>query len=166
MMAEFMLLSLGNHICILILLRTIKAFISFQITTFLYVRWVLQLDREGTIYYSTAPRWIRSSTTTSEDFEWCDHWKQCVWFVPGSGISIFKGGEINLHATHDDISISYNLNTQVSTTEILPDGLTTGDFQLLIPPERAAIYGDEGWRLSMLKAIKSVVSYYSLHLMT
>jgi hypothetical protein len=67
MMAEFMLLSLGNHICILILLRTIKAFISFQITTFLYVRWVLQLDREGTIYYSTAPRWIRSSTTTSED---------------------------------------------------------------------------------------------------
>jgi protein arginine N-methyltransferase 7 len=93
--------------------------------------------------------------------EWCDHWKQCVWFVPGSGISISKGGEIDLHATHDDISISYNLNTQVSTTEILHDGLTTGDFQLLLPPERAAIYGDEEWRLSMLKAVKSVVSYSS-----
>ncbi|XP_045790454.1 protein arginine N-methyltransferase 1.6 [Trifolium pratense] len=118
--------------------------------------WVLQLDREGTIYYSTAPRWIRSPTITSP-VDWCDHWKQCVWFVPGSGISIFKGGDINLHAIHDDISISYNLNTRVSTTEVLHDGLTIGDFQLSLPPERAAIYGDEGWRLSMLKAVKSVL---------
>ncbi|GAU24492.1 hypothetical protein TSUD_156040 [Trifolium subterraneum] len=119
--------------------------------------WVLQLDREGTIYYSTAPRWIKSPTITSEGpVDWCDHWKQCVWFIPGSGISIFKGGEINLHAIHDDISISYNLNTRVSTTEVSHDG-TIGDFQLSLPPERAAIYGDEGWRLSMLKAVKSVL---------
>jgi protein arginine N-methyltransferase 7 len=97
--------------------------------------------------------------------DWCDHWKQCVWVVPGSGISILKGGEINLHATHNDTSISYNLDTQVSTTEVLHQGLTPGDFQLVLPPERAAIYGDKDWRLSMLKAVESAVSYSSLHLM-
>ncbi|KAL2321576.1 hypothetical protein Fmac_025955 [Flemingia macrophylla] len=116
--------------------------------------WVLQLDQEGTIYYSTAPRWISSPKITSPD-EWCDHWKQCVWFVPGSGISIFKGEEIHLHATHTETNISYNLDTQVSTTEILNHRWATGDLQLALPPERAATFGDKGWRLSMLKALQS-----------
>lgn len=94
--------------------------------------------------------------------DWCDHWKQCVWFVPGGGISTFRGEEICLHATHTDTSISYNLDTQMSTTDVLHHGLTTnGDFQLVLPPERVAIYGDKNWRLSMLKALKSVVSYSS-----
>jgi len=35
----------------------------------------------------------------------------------------------------------------------------TGDFQLVLPPERAAIYADKEWRLSMLKAVQSMVSY-------
>lgn len=98
--------------------------------------------------------------------DWCDHWKQCVWFVPGSGISIFKGEEIHLHATHADTSISYNLYTQVSTTEVLHHGLMTGDFQLVLPPERVALYGDKGWRVSMSKAVESAVSYFSFLLMT
>ncbi|KAH1133011.1 hypothetical protein AAZX31_05G057000 [Glycine max] len=118
--------------------------------------WVLQLDREGTIYYSTAPRWISSPTITSP-VGWCDHWKQCVWFVPGSGISIFKGEEIHLHATHTETSISYNLDTQVPTSEILNHRCMTGDLQLVLPPERVAIYGDKGWRLSMLKAVQSML---------
>ncbi|XP_050871425.1 protein arginine N-methyltransferase 1.6 [Lathyrus oleraceus] len=118
--------------------------------------WELQLDREGTIYYSTAPGWIRSTTATTP-VDWCDHWKQCVWFVPGSGISIFRGEEVHLHATHNDTSISYNLDTQVSRSEVLHHGLTPGDFQLVLPPERAAIYGDKGWRLSMLKAVENVL---------
>nr|KYP55353.1 Protein arginine N-methyltransferase 7 [Cajanus cajan] len=116
--------------------------------------WVLQLDQEGTIYYSTAPRWISSPKTTSP-VDWCDHWKQCVWFVPGSGISTLKGEEIHLHATHTETSISYSLDTQVPATEILNHRWTTGDLQLVLPPERAAIYGDKGWRLSMLKAVQS-----------
>ncbi|XP_057415264.1 protein arginine N-methyltransferase 1.6 isoform X2 [Lotus japonicus] len=118
--------------------------------------WVLQLDREGTIYYSTAPRWI-SSPTNKSPVDWCDHWKQCVWFVPGCGISIFKGEEIQLLATHDDTKISYNLDSKVPTTDVLHHGLTTGDMQLVLSPERAAIYGDREWRLSMLKTVESVL---------
>ncbi|KAL2344519.1 hypothetical protein Fmac_005804 [Flemingia macrophylla] len=37
--------------------------------------WVLQLDQEGP---SIIPLLLGPH-------EWCDHWKQCVWFVPGSG---------------------------------------------------------------------------------
>lgn len=94
--------------------------------------------------------------------DWCDHWKQCVWFVPDSGISTFKGAEIHLRATHNDTTISYNLDAHVLATEVLHHGSTTGDFQLVLPPERAGIYGDKGWRLSMLKAVDSVVSFFFL----
>ncbi|CAJ1965218.1 unnamed protein product [Sphenostylis stenocarpa] len=103
--------------------------------------WVLQLDQEGPV-------------------GWCDHWKQCVWFVPGSGVSIFKGEEIHLLATHTETCFSYSFDTLVvPTTEILSHRCMTGDLQLVLPPERAAIYGDKEWRLSMLKAVQSIVSY-------
>ncbi|QCD78732.1 protein arginine N-methyltransferase 1.6 isoform X1 [Vigna unguiculata] len=117
--------------------------------------WVLQLDQEGTIYYSTTPRWISSPKITSP-VGWCDHWKQCVWFVPGSGISILKGEEIHLLATHTETSFSYNFDTVVPTTETLNHRCMTGDFQLVLPPERAAIYADKEWRFSMLKAVQSM----------
>ncbi|KAL9276779.1 hypothetical protein ACSQ67_025684 [Phaseolus vulgaris] len=87
---------------------------------------------------------------------WSDHWKQCVWFVPGSGISIIKGEEIHLLATHTETSFSYNFDTRVPTSEILNHKCMTGDFQLVLPPERAAIYADKEWRLSMLKAVQSM----------
>ncbi|KAI4315264.1 hypothetical protein L6164_028094 [Bauhinia variegata] len=118
--------------------------------------WVLQLDREGTIFYSTAPRWISSLTTTSS-VDWCDHWKQCVWFVPGSGISISKGGEIHLHAIHTDTSISYKLESQKQKTEVLQQELSARDLQLVLSPERIAMYGDKEWRLLNLKAVESAL---------
>lgn len=31
-----------------------------------YFRWILQLDREGTIFYSTAPTWISLPANTSK----------------------------------------------------------------------------------------------------
>jgi len=38
----------------------------------------------------------------------------------------------------------------------------TGDFQLVLPPERAAIYADKEWRFSMLKAVQSMVKLFKL----
>ncbi|KAH0974015.1 hypothetical protein GBA52_015914 [Prunus armeniaca] len=110
--------------------------------------WILQLDREGTIFYSTAPRWISLPGNTSHG-DWCDHWKQCVWFVPGEGMSITKDEEVCLHAVHTDISISYNLKNQASRNEIMQYGFKNGDFKLILPPERIAIYGDSEWRHTM-----------------
>lgn len=68
MMAKCMPLSLGNHLHVLILQLYYQSILfpfCLQLSCVSF-RWVLQLDREGEIVYSTAPRWINSPTTTSE----------------------------------------------------------------------------------------------------
>ncbi|GLT91062.1 hypothetical protein SLE2022_089710 [Rubroshorea leprosula] len=118
--------------------------------------WILQLDPEGTVFYSTAPQWINSPINTG-DRHWCDHWKQCVWFLPGKGVFISKGQEVLLEAIHTDTSISYNLKTLVPRTDTIQHDNKFEDFQLTLPPERVAIYGDSNWRLSMLMALKNAL---------
>ncbi|GAB2274167.1 Protein arginine N-methyltransferase 7 [Dionaea muscipula] len=115
--------------------------------------WVLQLDREGTIFYSTAPKWINEPGARN----WCDHWKQCVWFVPGKGASVSKNTEVHLHATHCEISISYDLKTELSGLENGNYNYRDPHFQLVLPPERIAIYGDSNWRNCMRSAVQKAV---------
>lgn len=91
--------------------------------------------------------------------DWCDHWKQCVWFVPGEGMSITKDEEVCLHAAHTETSISYNLKNQSPRNETLQYGLKNGEFKLTLPPERIAIYGDSEWRHSMFSAITKPVRF-------
>ncbi|KAH6822280.1 protein arginine methyltransferase 7 [Perilla frutescens var. hirtella] len=122
--------------------------------------WLLQLDSEGTIFYSTGPNWIpcpnvkdlKSSFLSSGD--WCDHWKQSVWFTPGSGLPIFKDKEVQLCAAHTETSISYELKISCDETEAANLDLHTQDCQIVLLPERIALYGDSGWRDLMLNAIK------------
>ncbi|KAL6986025.1 Protein arginine N-methyltransferase 7 [Sarracenia purpurea var. burkii] len=120
--------------------------------------WILQLDCEGTIFYSTGPRWIsfpfnmelQSSFPNSGD--WCDHWKQCVYFVPGKGFTISKDEELHLHAIHSDTSISYEFEPQTQSTEMDQYDFARDD-QLILSPERVAIYGDSNWRWFILQAV-------------
>ncbi|PRQ18184.1 putative methyltransferase [Rosa chinensis] len=118
--------------------------------------WILQLDREGTIFYSTAPRWINLPVNMSHG-DWCDHWKQCVWFVPGGGMSVNKDEEVCLHAVHTDISISYNIKSPISRNKSMQYDLTSRDLKLILPPERIAIYGDSEWRHTMFNAISNAL---------
>ncbi|XP_059657547.1 protein arginine N-methyltransferase 1.6 [Cornus florida] len=126
--------------------------------------WILQLDSEGIIFYSTSPKWVchpfnmkdlHSSFPSAGD--WCDHWKQCVWFIPGKGLSVSKDEDIHLYASHTDISVSYNLKKQAWGSEIGQHDYCAQDCQLFLSPERIAIYGNSSWRCSMLRAIKSVL---------
>uniref|UniRef100_A0A2C9WK50 Protein arginine N-methyltransferase domain-containing protein n=1 Tax=Manihot esculenta TaxID=3983 RepID=A0A2C9WK50_MANES len=112
--------------------------------------WMLQLDCEGTIFYSTAPRWITTSTGN-----WCDHWKQCVWLIPGKGIPIGKGEQLLFRAIHNDTSVFYNLAKE--DTEVRQYNFYSGEFDLILPPERIAIYGDSKWRFSMLTALRNAL---------
>lgn len=96
--------------------------------------------------------------------DWCDHWKQCVWFVPGNGLSICNGEEVVLHAAHTETSISYNLKSLVLGTEVRQCDVNVEDFHLILPPERIGIYGDGEWRLSMFTAIRNAVRSLSLSL--
>ncbi|XP_010542205.1 PREDICTED: protein arginine N-methyltransferase 1.6 [Tarenaya hassleriana] len=123
--------------------------------------WVLQLDSEGTIFYSTAPRWVDSNTDTGGSNlsmesvrDWCDHWKQCVWFTPGAGVSVSKGEKVVLQAAHTCTNILYYLKkTQRLSNEIPCSTSNARDLQLTLPPERIAVYGDNEFRLSMFEAM-------------
>ncbi|KAF7150741.1 hypothetical protein RHSIM_Rhsim02G0165500 [Rhododendron simsii] len=117
--------------------------------------WILQLDREGTLYYSTGPKWIRLEEGMGSG-DWCDHWKQCVYFVPGKGLSVSKDEELPLHAIHTDISISYEFEIQPFRREVELYDFAQED-QLILPPERVAVYGDSNWRCSMLEAVKKAL---------
>lgn len=70
---------------------------------------------------------------------------------------VSKGQEVLLEAIHTDTSISYNLKTLVPGTDTIQHDNKFEDFQLILPPERVAIYGDSNWRLSMLTALKNAV---------
>ncbi|KAK6137578.1 hypothetical protein DH2020_028682 [Rehmannia glutinosa] len=126
--------------------------------------WLLQLDSEGTIFYSTGPNWIRFPSDGKElkssllgSRNWCDHWKQSVWFTPSSGLPVFKDEEVQLHAVHTETSVSYEFKTLNEKKEIEDLDFCTQDCQIVVSPERNALYGDSGWRCLMLNAIEKAV---------
>ncbi|BBH03129.1 protein arginine methyltransferase 7, partial [Prunus dulcis] len=100
-------------------------------------KWILQLDREGTIFYSTAPRWISLPGNTSHG----------IGVTIGN--SVFGLFLVKILASH---IISRN---QASRNEIMQYGFKNGDFKLTLPPERIAIYGDSEWRHTMFSAISN-----------
>ncbi|KAI3836123.1 hypothetical protein MKX03_028102 [Papaver bracteatum] len=123
--------------------------------------WVLQLDCEGTIFYSTAPKWITSPFKDKElqifRPSWCDHWKQCVWFFPGTGVSLIKDEQVHIEAAHDETSVSYSFkhhNYKANPGNCDGD---SRDCQLTFSPERIAIYGDKNWRSSILTTVKDAL---------
>ncbi|KAK9143042.1 hypothetical protein Syun_012442 [Stephania yunnanensis] len=119
--------------------------------------WVLQLDYEGTIFYSTAPQWIKSPivSSISQKQSWCDHWKQCVWFATGQGISVARDEQVLLRAVHDEMSISYRLTDKSLLSK--PKYHNFCGSQLLLSPERIAVYGDTNWRLSFSTALQNAL---------
>ncbi|CAM8980325.1 unnamed protein product [Rhodiola kirilowii] len=127
--------------------------------------WVLQLDHGGTIFYSTAPSWISLPIDNGDlgvpdcsQADWCDHWKQCVWFIPGKGLSLSQEEEIRLHARHNETAISYNL-TKACSREGMSEHITyDASSALLLSPERIAIYGDSEWRFSLLTAAQKILA--------
>ncbi|VAH99846.1 unnamed protein product [Triticum turgidum subsp. durum] len=122
--------------------------------------WVLQLDSAGSIFYSTAPKWVRQSTIkdlpqcADDTKDWCDHWKHCVWFTQGRGAPVMKDQTLSLRASHNLTSISYQLlnpNDEACNGNLKADHLT-------LLPERIALYGDIYWRSALITAIKNALS--------
>ncbi|MCL7030287.1 hypothetical protein MKW94_014957 [Papaver nudicaule] len=123
--------------------------------------WVLQLDHEGTIFYSTAPKWINSPFNNKElQFfrpDWCDHWKQCVWFFPGTGVPLIKNEQVHIEAVHDETSVSYSFKHHNDKANPGNCDVDSQDCQLTFSPEKIAIYGDKNWRSSILTATKDAL---------
>ncbi|XP_020584991.1 protein arginine N-methyltransferase 7 [Phalaenopsis equestris] len=115
--------------------------------------WVLQLDREGSIFYSTAPNWIGSSKSEGVDY-WCDHWRQCVWFIPGEGVSVSRDRNIFFKAVHNVTNVSYILSSDKKTAR---SSFHSHDSHLSLSPERIGIYGEKDLRSAFLIAVKNAL---------
>ncbi|WOL13263.1 protein arginine N-methyltransferase 7 isoform X2 [Canna indica] len=122
--------------------------------------WVLQLDCEGSIFYSTAPKWANYphnktvATCTPDGDNWCDHWKQCVWFIPGTGMPVSKDKHVLFKAAHDETKISYNLKYDDQSGY---NKFSFEDCLLELSPERIAVYGDKEWRLGLITAMRNAL---------
>ncbi|EPS70481.1 hypothetical protein M569_04274, partial [Genlisea aurea] len=122
--------------------------------------WLLHLDAEGTIY-CTGPAWLHSLSDVEESKsslhghghgQWCDHWKQTVWFAPDSGVPVRKDDRVLLLATHTETAISYEFeNSSTESTD------QDNEIQIALTPERSALYGDSGWRSLMINATKKIL---------
>lgn len=71
---------------------------------------------------------------------------------------MLKNEEVQLHAAHTETSISYEFKTSDSKKEDYD--LCLQDSQILLLPERNALYGDHGWRGMMLQAIQNAVRLF------
>lgn len=69
-----------------------------------------------------------------------------------------KNSQLSIKAIHDDISMSYYFNNNRQEKDLHMNKLC--DHDLVLSPERIAIYGDREWRASMLKATSTVVCYH------
>lgn len=90
--------------------------------------------------------------------DWCDHWKQCVWFVQDAGFLALRDQDISLRASHNDISISYDIRPEANKDN--SSNLNRHEERIIISilPERIGLYGDSNWRRTFITAIKSIVS--------
>uniref|UniRef100_UPI00358E46C4 protein arginine N-methyltransferase 7 isoform X1 n=2 Tax=Myxine glutinosa TaxID=7769 RepID=UPI00358E46C4 len=78
--------------------------------------WDLQMDPEGKIVCSTAPRW---ACKKPEDAKWRDHWMQCLYFLP-EAVSISLGDDLELTASHDSYTVWYSVNNGSSNAALMP----------------------------------------------
>ncbi|CAM6084067.1 unnamed protein product [Calypogeia fissa] len=118
--------------------------------------WVLQLDEDGEIVYSTAPGWIQTSN-------WRDHWKQCVWYFQGRGVKVCPGDVVSVNAVQDELSVKYVMKPPIEVGPPQPalgEGgpvVKTGDgghrSHLLPRPERIGLLGDKAYRGVIKEAI-------------
>lgn len=80
-----------------------------------------------------------------------------MWFAPGRGLHVVEGEDIQLSASHDDISFKYDL----SLSKDLIDCVNTYDFipgSLFMRPERIGLLGSSKWRAIIMASMKNIVS--------
>lgn len=83
-----------------------------------FMWWVLQMDTEGKVILSCAPRWTHPETKQDRNAEipWRDHWMQAVYYLP-TEVKVKKNQEIHLISCHDEYSLWFNLTENLRLTE-------------------------------------------------
>ncbi|XP_018575753.1 protein arginine N-methyltransferase 7 [Anoplophora glabripennis] len=83
-----------------------------------FMWWELQMDTEGKITLSCAPRWAHPDTKNDKNAEipWRDHWMQAVYYLPNE-VRVKKGQEVHLISCHDEYSLWFNLTENLRLSE-------------------------------------------------
>ena len=98
--------------------------------------------------------------------EWCEHWKQVVWFLPGKGLLVSSGDEVLVTASHDAVSVSYNVMSSQGSgmpqEEIAKHNIDCPVlFEASMTPDRIGVLGHEPWREGVRLAAETAVRFYS-----
>ncbi|KAL3696315.1 hypothetical protein R1sor_010391 [Riccia sorocarpa] len=117
--------------------------------------WVLDLDEEGTISYSTAPVWAVTEPDT-DNHCWKDHWKQCVWFFQRNDLTVVAGKTQIVQALHDEISVKYGVRSKSEVESQQPRDQTTS-YELDMRPQRIGILGNNVYRRTLTDAVSLAV---------
>ena len=67
--------------------------------------WDLEMDSEGEIILSCAPRWAHP---TPENMQWRDHWMQAIYY-PYTELSVTLGDKVKLISNHDEYSLWFDV---------------------------------------------------------
>lgn len=88
---------------------------------------------------------------------WCDHWKQCVWFAPEIGSLTLRDTNVHLQAIQNITSISFRLKSNAGIEESYHENNNAGNYKINLLPERIGIYGDKDYRTAFLTAARNTV---------
>ena len=76
--------------------------------------WDLEMDGEGEIILSCAPRWAHP---TPDNMQWRDHWMQAIYY-PYTELSVRLGDKVKLISNHDEYSLWFDVVAATSDNEI------------------------------------------------
>lgn len=85
-----------------------------------FMWWELQMDTEGEIILSCAPKWAHPLTKKdkSAQIPWRDHWMQAIYYLPKEMV-VKKDQEIHLISCHAEYNLWFNLvnNLRISDAD-------------------------------------------------
>lgn len=88
-----------------------------------------------------------------------------VWILPGKGLMLYSGNEVVVTASHDAVSVSYNVTDPVGSymhKDVVPKDNVDCPvlFGASMSPDRIGILGHEPWRRSVKSAVEIAVRFF------
>jgi len=116
--------------------------------------WTLDMDIDGEITLSTAPRWVHPDGAKRQ---WRDHWMQAVYFLKRP-LLIKEGEKVNIQCCHDDYSIWFDVTPQNRIVTAVDRPLCTCGAHVTWSRHRFAMLNDKQRSQAFRQALKQLVA--------
>ncbi|XP_029200545.2 protein arginine N-methyltransferase 7-like isoform X1 [Acropora millepora] len=114
--------------------------------------WTLDMDRDGEIKLTTAPRWAHPDGINRQ---WRDHWMQGVYFFKRP-LSVQEGETLNIQCCHDDYSIWFDATPQTKIASTVDRPLCTCGAHITWSRHRIAMLNDRRRSKVFRQALKQL----------